>query len=216
MLYETLRIFFTIIFRIFYSLKITGSENIPEEGPIILCANHSSFYDSMLVGLCTKRKVRFIIYEKYYNKWFLRPFIRLLKAIPVSEGGINKEAAKIAIKILKEGGVIGIFPEGRLTRTGLMGPGRPGAALLATLTNAKIVPITINGAFSIYPKGRRFPRLSGKITVEVHSPISVDSEKRKEKSYLNVVTEQIMESIKKSFIPPKVININTKQTFSII
>jgi 1-acyl-sn-glycerol-3-phosphate acyltransferase len=201
--YEILRPFFSIIFRIFYSLKITGSEYIPEHGPVILCANHTSYFDSMLVGLCTKRKVRFIIFEWYYNHWLLGPFIRILKAIPVRSQGINKEATKGVITILKDGGVIGIFPEGRLTRTGQIGPAQQGAALLAVLTNAQIVPITINGAFSVYPKGRMIPRLSGKITVEVHPPLSVDPARRKEKGYLETVTAQIMESIKKSLILPQ-------------
>jgi len=199
MFYELLRIFFTVYLKLFYRLKIIGKENIPEAGPLLLCANHSSFFDSMLVGLCTKRKVRFIIYERYYHNWLLGPFIRILKAIPVADRGINKEATKKALEILKGGGVIGIFPEGRLTRTGLIGPAERGVALLAALTNACIVPITITGAFSVYPKGRILPKLSGKITVRVHPSLSLDASRRKEEGYLKSITDQVMEIIKSGF-----------------
>jgi len=202
LLYELLRIFFTASLKLFYRLKIIGKEHISPTGPIILCANHSSYFDSMLVGLCTKRKVRFIIYDRYYQNWFLGPFIRFLRAIPVTENGINKEAMKKAIAVMKNGGVIGIFPEGRLTRTGFTGPAEQGVALLAALSNAPIVPLTINGAFSVYPKGRKIPGLSGKIAVEVHPPVTLDPARRREEGYLKSVTDHLMEIIKSSLIPP--------------
>jgi len=198
MLYELLRFIFTMYFRAFHSLEITGKEHIPADGPVILCANHSSYFDSMLVGLCTKRKVQFIIYDKFYYHRILGPFIRVLKAIPITENGINKEAMKKSRAILKNEGVIGIFPEGRLTRTGLIGPAELGAALLAALCNAPIVPITIIGAFSVYPKGKKLPRPAGKIVVKVHPPVTVEPLRRREKGYLQSVTDEIMGIIERS------------------
>ncbi|HUT83495.1 MAG TPA: lysophospholipid acyltransferase family protein [Thermodesulfobacteriota bacterium] len=202
MLYELLRFIFTMYFRVFHSLEITGKEHIPADGPVILCANHSSYFDSMLVGLCTRRKVRFIIYDVFYHHWFMGPFIRALNSIPVTADGINKEALKKSRAILKNEGVIGIFPEGRLTRTGLPGPAEQGAALLAALSNAPIVPITIIGAYSVYPKGSSIPKLSGKITVMVHSPVKIEQTRRREEGYLKRVTNHLMEIIKSSLILP--------------
>ena len=202
MFYEVLRVILIIYFRVFHLLEITGKEHIPADGPVILCANHSSYFDSMLVGLCTGRKVRFIIYDVFYHHWFMGPFIRALNSIPVTADGINKEAMKKSLAVLKSGGVIGIFPEGRLTRTGLPGPAEPGAALLAAAGNAPIVPITISGAYSVYPKGRKIPKIKGKITVNVHPPVTVEPARRREEGYLKSVTEQFMEIIKSSLLPP--------------
>jgi 1-acyl-sn-glycerol-3-phosphate acyltransferase len=192
MFYEILRVILIIYFRAFHSLEITGKEHIPADGPVILCANHSSYFDSMLVGLCTGRKVRFIIYDVFYHHRLLGPFIRAMNSIPVRADGINKEALKKSLAVLKGGGVIGIFPEGRLTRTGLPGPAEPGAALLAAAGKAPIVPITISGAYSVYPKGSSIPKLSGKITVMVHSPVKIEQTRRREEGYLQNVTDQVM------------------------
>jgi len=198
MFYEVLRVILIIYFRVFHSLEITGKEHIPADGPVILCANHSSYFDSMLVGLCTGRKVRFIIYDVFYHHRLLGPFIRAMNSIPVRADGINKEALKKSLAILKGGGVIGIFPEGRLTRTGLIGPAELGAALLAALSNTPIVPITIIGAFSVYPKGKKLPRPAGKIVVKVHPPVTVEPLRRREKGYLQSVTDEIMGIIERS------------------
>jgi 1-acyl-sn-glycerol-3-phosphate acyltransferase len=200
MFYEFLRVIFTIYFRVFHSLEITGKEQIPADGPVILCANHSSYFDSMLVGLCTRRKVRFIIYDVYYRHWLLGPFIRALDSIPVTADGINKEALKRSLTVLKGGGLIGIFPEGRLTRTGLTGPAEPGAALLAAAGKAPIVPITISGAYSVYPKGRKIPRLKGKITVKVHPPVIVEPARKGDKDYLQGTIDRVMNTTENSLI----------------
>jgi 1-acyl-sn-glycerol-3-phosphate acyltransferase len=200
MLYELLRFICTMYFRAFHSLEITGKEHIPADGPVILCANHSSYFDSMLVGLCTRRKVRFIIYDVFYHHWFMGPFIRALNSIPVTADGINKEALKKSLAVLKSGGVIGIFPEGRLTRTGLPGPAEPGAALLAAAGKGPIVPITISGAYSVYPKGRKIPGLRGKIVVKVHPPVTVETARKGEKDYLQGTIDRVMNTIENSLI----------------
>ena len=201
MVYIILRVFVTCYLRLFHSLKIIGAENIPADGPVILCANHSSFFDSMLVGLCTKRHVRFIVYYTYYSHWLLGPFIKAFKAIPITQKGTDKEAMKKALNVLKNGGVISIFPEGRMTLTGLPGPAKPGMALLSALSNAQIVPITIIGAFYVYPRWRKLPMSKGKIMVKVHPPVKLDPDRRHEKGYLQGVTNQVMGIIERGIVP---------------
>jgi 1-acyl-sn-glycerol-3-phosphate acyltransferase len=200
MIYAVLRVFFTVYLRLFHSLKITGAECIPDVGSVILCANHSSYFDSMLIGLCTRRQVHFLVYDTFYRHWFLGPFIQACGAIPVTENGINKEAMKKALTVLKNGGVIGIFPEGRLTQTGFLSTGNPGAAMLAALSRAPIVPITIMGAFFVYPKGKKFPG-HDKIMVKVNPPVTVDPVRRREKGYLQSVINEVMGCIGRSLLP---------------
>jgi len=103
---------------------------MPAAGPVIICANHTSYLDAMLVALCTPRPVRFMVFRDFYEHPLLGFFIRRGGGIPVNQNGTDTEAFKSALHALKRGEVVGIFPEGRLSRTGLPSPGRPGAVSL--------------------------------------------------------------------------------------
>jgi 1-acyl-sn-glycerol-3-phosphate acyltransferase len=194
MVYRLLRVFFSLYLRIFHLLRVRGTSHIPKSGPVILCANHSSYFDSMLLAVCCPRKVRFLITKDFYHHPLLGWFVKQCGSIPVTHSGTDKEALSNAIAILREGAVLGIFPEGGLTRTGLPGPGKSGAAMLAAATNAAIVPVTIAGAFAVYPKGKTRPG-PGKISVTVHPPVIAAAEKRRDKSYLQLTTDLVMTRI---------------------
>jgi len=99
--------------------------------------------------------------------------------------------ARRGTEILRSGGLLGIFPEGRLTRTGHVGGGKQGAALLAAASGARIVPVTISGAYDVYPRGRLLPR-PGSIRVLVHEAIPVDAGRRHDREYLREVTDRVM------------------------
>lgn len=195
-LYRTLRFCFSLYLRVVHRLIIRGGERLPVTGPVIICANHTSYLDAMLISLCTPRPVRFMVFRDFYEHPVLGFFIRRGGGIPVSQNGTDAEAFKTALGALKQGKVIGIFPEGRLSRTGLTSPGRPGAALLAAISGASLVPVTISGAFFIYPKGQMFPRPGG-IRVTIHAPVTVDSGRKKDHEYLRDVTERLMMRIGK-------------------
>lgn len=200
MVYRLLSFFFRRYLHLLHLVEVSGAEHIPAKGPVILCANHSSYLDSMLVGICTRRPVRFLIHQAFYRHRLFGFFIRSCGAIPVTQGHSDREAMRRATALLARGEVLGIFPEGRLSRTGLPAPGKPGAALLAATVGAPIVPITIAGAFFVYPKGEKFPR-PGKISIKVHPQLPVDPARRKEKRYLEGVTGAVMERIARS-LPP--------------
>ncbi len=164
---------------------------LPETGPVIICANHTSYLDAMLVALCTRRAVRFMVTRNFYDHPFLGFFIRRGGGIPVNGSGMDTQAFKSALRVLQQGEVVGIFPEGRLSRTGLPSTARPGALLLAALAGAPVVPVTITGAFFIYPRGKALPR-PGAIRVTVHFPILVDPVRNKDRQYLQNLTDVLM------------------------
>ena len=195
-LYRVLRFGFSIYLRIVHRLIIRGRERVPVSGPAIICANHTSYLDAMLMSLCTSRQVRFMVFRDFYEHPFLGFIIRRGGGIPVSQNGTDAEAFKTALGVLKQGEVLGIFPEGKLSRTGLPSTGRPGAALFAALSRAPLVPVTIAGAFFIYPKGRMFPRLGG-IRITIHAPIFVDLKRKKDHGYLQDMTDRLMMRIGK-------------------
>ena len=190
-LYRVLRFCFFLYLRIVHRLIIRGSERVPVAGPAIICANHTSYLDAMLMSLCTPRQVRFMVFRDFYEHPVLGFFIRRGGGIPVNQNGTDAEAFKTALGALKQGEVIGIFPEGRLSRTGLPSTGRPGAALLAAISGASLVPVTIAGAFFIYPKGQILPR-PGVIRIMIHPPVTVDPGRKKDREYLQVVIDRLM------------------------
>jgi len=194
--YRALRLFFGIYLRLAHRTVIRGRERVPATGPLILCANHTSYLDAMLLALCTDRPIRFIIYREFYEAPLLRHILRWCGTIPVSQSGTDTEMFKTSLSVLRQGEVVGIFPEGRLSRTGLTTTAQPGAALLAAVSGAALVPITISGAFFVYPKGRRLPR-PGTIRMTVHPPVAVDPVRKKDREYLRDVTDRVMMRIGK-------------------
>ena len=200
MIYLLMRIVFTPYLRLFHRVEVKGKEHIPATGPAILCANHTSYLDSMLVGCCTLRQVRFLITRSFYRHAILGFFIKGCGAIPVSQRGVDKEAFRLAREALGRGELLGIFPEGRLSRNGLPNEGKPGAAMLAATAVAPIVPITISGAFFVYPKGKLLPR-PGRITIRVHPPLEVVPQRGRNKAYLQEITDRVMARIERSLHP---------------
>jgi len=194
--YRALRLFFGIYLRIAHRVVIRGAERIPATGPLVLFANHTSYLDSMLLALCTDRPVRFIIYRNFYDHPLFGPLVRNCGAIPVSQSGSDAEAFKASLAFLKQGEVIGIFPEGKLSLTGLPSPAQSGAALMAAAAGALLVPVSITGAFFVYPKGKWIPR-PGTIRVTVHPPVPVDPGRKKDREYLRNVTDRVMMRIGK-------------------
>ena len=196
MTYRLLRALFSLYLRGVHRLAILGSEHIPAQGAAILCANHSSYFDAMLLALCTRRHVRFIIFRDFYRHPILGFFVRACGAIPVSQQGMDKEALASARQTLEEGGIIAIFPEGRLSRAGFLSRPQQGAAHLAILTGAPLVPITIHGAYHVYRRGWKLPRF-GTITVRVHPPLEVPSDRKQRRDLRKELTLLLMTSIRR-------------------
>ncbi len=122
-------LFFT---RVMWRTKVVGTLDVPEnQGAVIVC-NHQSGIDPLLIQLCGYRIVHWLVAREYYNMFGISFLFRQLKSIPVNRGGIDTAATKMAIRYAQEGGLVGLFPEGRVNTTdALLLPGRPGAALIA-------------------------------------------------------------------------------------
>jgi 1-acyl-sn-glycerol-3-phosphate acyltransferase len=199
MTYRLLRLFFAAYLRLCHGLRIEGREEIPPNGPLILCANHASYFDAMLVALCVDRPVRFLIIDRFYGHPLLGPVIRRCGAIPVSQRGNDRHALRLGLALLAEEGVLGVFPEGRLSADGRPGQAQPGAALLAVASGAPLVPISITGAACVFPKGRRLPR-PGAITVRIHQPLWAPAGTGTDRPSLRALTDQVMARIAAGFV----------------
>ena len=132
--------------KIVYKLKIVGKENIPKDGGLIFCGNHRTYLDPPLIVVTSSRKMRFIAKEELKSNLLFSFLIFAYDGIYVKRDSKDIGALKEAMKTLKSGGCIGIFPEG--TRNGMEkneGKFKNGAAYMSLKTGAKVVPIGIKG-----------------------------------------------------------------------
>lgn len=138
--------FVVFVGKIIYRYKVIGLENIPEEGPLLFCGNHRSYIDPAIIVATSTRPMRFLAKEELKNNIIVNSAADAFDAIYIKRDSKDISAMKEALKTLKTGGCIGIFPEG--TRNGFEkndGAIKGGAIYLAMKTNANIVPIGIVG-----------------------------------------------------------------------
>jgi 1-acyl-sn-glycerol-3-phosphate acyltransferase len=168
---DALRAVVEALFRVLFTYDCTGEETIPE-GPAVIAANHPSYLDPVLLSLQVKRPIRFMAWDALFRVPLLGTLVRLFGAFPVDvRAGRGGQAYDAARALLREGELVGIFPEGKRSRAGWMEPElRAGAARLALETGAPLVPATIRGAFRAWPYFRAVPALA-KIHVRYHEAI---------------------------------------------
>ena len=171
MLRHALRAVVEALFRVLFTYDCLGEEKIPA-GPAVVAANHPSYLDPVLLSLQVKRPIRFMAWDALFGVPLLGSLVRVLGAFPVDvrkgQGGSAYLAAK---RLVEEGELVGIFPEGKRSRTGWMADElRAGAARLSLETGAPLVPATIRGAYRAWPHDRPLPGLAT-VRVRYHDPI---------------------------------------------
>ena len=130
-------------FHLVFRMKVVGAENMPQEGPVLLCSNHLAKRDPVLLGLCQKRQVFYMAKEELFRNKFLGGLFRMLGAFPVKRGTGGADALEDAYTLLEENGVVGVFIEGHRSKDGRLLKPKTGAALLAYKTKAPVVPVCI-------------------------------------------------------------------------
>lgn len=155
-----MRFVFWMLTHTLYNIKIVGQENVPTKGPAILVSNHMSFVDAFLVGACVQRFIRFMIYEYFYEIKAIKWLLRLMKAVPISDGNRREVFRSLAAarEVLKDGHLVCIFAEGAITRTGNLLPFRKGFERIADGMDVPIIPVHLDRVWgSIFSfKGGRF------------------------------------------------------------
>ena len=131
-----------------YRLKVRGVENLPERGAALMVCNHVSYVDGLVIAAACARPVRFVMEAAVFEHWLLRPIFRGMKAIPVAtkaEDPAVREAAFAAVaSSLRDGDIVCIFPEGRLTADGNVAPFRPGLLRILAETPVPVVPCALS------------------------------------------------------------------------
>lgn len=184
-----LRMLVTLYFTLFYRIKVEGLENIPQKGAAILCSNHIAQRDMFLIGYKTKRVIHYMAKEELFRNPIMAKFITFLGAFPVKRGFVDSSMYKNVFKLLSEGHIVGIFPEGTRMKNRERGSVKikTGAALFATEALVPIIPVGISGKY----------RLFGKIRVSIGKPFMLNPEKEGKpgKEELDRKSKFIMEKI---------------------
>ena len=144
--YRIFRGLFRIIFRIFYRMEVLGRENVPETGGVILCANHRSNWDPPIVGSQIERFCRFMAKEELFKFRPFGKFLYTLGAFPVKRGAVSKQSIVDTLRLIKQGEIITIFPEG--PRNG--GTAKRGVATFALRSRAIVIPVAIIGTYKLF------------------------------------------------------------------
>jgi acyl-[acyl-carrier-protein]-phospholipid O-acyltransferase / long-chain-fatty-acid--[acyl-carrier-protein] ligase len=146
--------------RTIYRIRVIGIENIPAKGGALFVCNHVSFIDALLLLASTDRQVRFLMYKNYYELPYIKPFARILGAIPVSSEQRPREliqALRTATNAIQAGDIICIFAEGEITRIGHLLPFRRGFERIMKDVDAPIIPVGLDGVWGSifsFKKGR--------------------------------------------------------------
>jgi len=189
MLINILRVIVKIVFAILYRVEVIGKENVPESGPLILCANHNGEMDMFFIGYKINRLVRYMAKEELFRIPLLSGIIKWLGAFPVKRGKADVEAIKTSLRILENNEILGIFPEGTIMRNKDAKSVRikPGVALLAQKSGAPIIPVAVSGRY------RPFSRI--KVVFGKPFTIDLDKDKKYTNSELSEIAKDIMSKV---------------------
>lgn len=135
-----------------YKVEIVGKENIPQEGGVILCCNHLSNFDPPLLGAYIKRPVHYMAKQELFEKPILKTILPKVGAFPIKRGMSDKQSLRTAMKLLKDGNMLGLFPEGTRSKDGSLGKGLAGAGFFALRTEATVIPCAIIGPYKRFNK----------------------------------------------------------------
>lgn len=150
--YKLLTPLMRFAFKLFYSPRIIGAEKIPADGSIVIAGNHKHVYDQCLTIIATKRVIHYMAKKEYFDGW-LAPLFRAVGCIPVDRSRKDFSSAMSALKVLKKGGAIGIFPEGTRNKTEeFLLRFKTGAVTMAKKTDSYIVPFGLTGDYKFRSK----------------------------------------------------------------
>ncbi|GAA0926017.1 MULTISPECIES: lysophospholipid acyltransferase family protein [Streptomyces] len=191
------------IMRLMFRPRVEGVEHIPSEGPVILAGNHLTFIDSMILPLVCDRQVFFIGKDEYVKGKGLKGrlmawFFTGVGMIPVDRDGGKGGVAALMTgrRVLEEGKVFGIYPEGTRSPDGRLYRGRTGIARLTLMTGAPVVPFAMIGTDRIQPTGAGMPRPC-RVTVRFGEPMEFSRYEGmdRDRYVLRAVTDSVMAEV---------------------
>jgi 1-acyl-sn-glycerol-3-phosphate acyltransferase len=168
------RVVVRLIAAIAFRAAINGTENFPRTGGGLVCANHQSYLDPLIVGMTCNREMCYVARATLYQSTVLRWLMTWYNTIPIRRDGLGLSAIKEILRRLRGGELVLIFPEGTRTDDGEIGELKSGFCAIVRRTKTPLIPVAIDGAYQVWPRDRKWPRI-GKIGVFIGEPILADA-----------------------------------------
>lgn len=180
MFYSIVRSIVGFFVKIYFKFEISGLENIPKNGRLILCPNHKSNWDPIVISIVVPREIHWMGKSELFKNKILAFFLTKLGVFPVNRGEVSLQAIKTSFKILKNDEVLGIFPEGTRVKGYDIENAKPGVSLISLKTDAPIIPVYIESNYKlrspvkiIFGKEKKYgDDIGGKLTQDHHKEIS--------------------------------------------
>ena len=187
MFYRFGRALIKLLNLILYNIHVEGEENIPETGGVVLCPNHISNYDPLAVATHMKRQVHFMAKAELYKNFIVRKVLLAVGTIPVDRGKVSLETLKESLRVLKNGEILGIFPEGTRVKNGERRKPMEGFLVFALKTKSPILPVHIEGEY----------KFRGKINIKFGKPIELNEYygKKVKPEEMSKISEKIMDIV---------------------
>ena len=138
------------VFNPIYRFEVVGKENFPKEGGVLLVSNHINNLDPIAMGIAAPRPVHYMAKAELFEIPVIGKLATMVHAFPVKRGLSDREALRKGLSVLKEGNVLGLFPEGTRSKTGEIGKGLAGAGFFALRTDAIVMPCAILGPYKAF------------------------------------------------------------------
>ncbi|MCI8337019.1 MAG: 1-acyl-sn-glycerol-3-phosphate acyltransferase [Peptococcaceae bacterium] len=185
--------FFAVIFRCILFLcgtKINGRENVPMEGPVVLIGNHKTNADPILLGVASPRPVNFVAKAELFQNPVVGWFLKVLGGIPIHRGEQDVGAMRESLRVLKNQGALGLFPEGtRIPQQHCLGEFKNGAVMIALRGGATMVPVAIKNSHHFCSFFHR------DVTVTIGKPIQLPETKSLPAEELDKISQNLRTEI---------------------
>lgn len=176
-----------------YIKKVSGTDNLPKNGPYVIVANHASYFDHFiiltLIKIHRKQSVHFVTKKEAFDSFLSRKWHLSMGAIPLNREGSDTSAFRTVVNSLKNNKIVCIYPEGTRSPTGKLYKGKNGAIRMAMAADVPIVPIGMQHTFDILPRKRLIPRRR-KANVSIGKPMYLKA--TKDKQQLSDILDKLM------------------------
>jgi len=188
------------IFTILYRVNVRGLDKIPRKGKYLICSNHISYLDPVLIGAYLPRFTYFMAKRELFSYSFISNLVTFFNAFPVSRDLIDRATFNTALKILKNENILCLFPEGTRSVNGKIGEGKKGVGLISFLSGATIIPMVIIGSNKIIQKPRKrvfFPKIKMAIGDTIDTAKIIKENDKKEA--IQIIVDETMGSLRKLY-----------------
>jgi 1-acyl-sn-glycerol-3-phosphate acyltransferase len=160
-----------LVFRTLFRLEVRGAQKVPATGGVLIAANHASFLDPPAIGCCVHRPIFYFARKTLFDDRLMGWLLPKINAIPIDQEKPDLAGIRNALRLLKQGEGLLVFPEGARTFDGRLQDGKPGVGLLVAKSGVPVVPVRIRGTFEAWPRTRKTIRLH-KISVIFGDPVT--------------------------------------------